>query len=326
MLNSFTRRGFGAALVAGALALAAPFGAMAADGPVTIVVPYGAGGTTDAFARMLADGMSKELGRTVLVENKPGANGILGATYVAKAKPDGATLLWGGTGPVSLNAMLRPSLPYTLDSFDSVAMLFDGTLTLTVPTKMGVNSIEELVAYAKTSGKPLRYGTLGPGSVTHLYGLILSKALDVPVVPVAYKNNPSSLVDLIGGQAELSFATPIALVEHAKAGDLKIMALTTTERDPAFADVPSVTELGHPELVTSYWSALHAPKGTPKEVIDQLAAAAVKTVQSDAFRELLAKNGQYEKAGGPEALDAQLATDRETWGKVIADNNIVLAD
>ena len=326
MLYSLTRRGFAAAVVATAMAMATPFAAAAADGPVTIVVPYGAGGTTDAFARLLAEGMTKELGRTVLVENKPGANGILGATMVAKAKADGTTLLMGGTGPVSLNTMLRPALPYSLDSFDSVALLFEGTLTLTVPSKMGVNSVEELVAAAKTSGKPLRYGTLGPGSVTHLYGLILSKALDVPVVPVAYKNNPSSLVDLIGGQAELSFATPIALVEHQKAGDLKILALTTEKRDPAFADIPAVTELGYPQLVASYWTALHAPKGTPKEVIDQLSAAAIKTVQSDAFRDMLSKNGQYEKAGGPEALDAQLATDKANWGKVIADNNIVLAD
>lgn len=326
MTTPLSRRSFGAAILAGGLALAAPFGALAADGPITLVAPYAAGGTTDAFARLLADGMSKELGRTVLVENKPGANGILGATYVAKAKPDGTTLLMGGTGPVSLNAMLRPSLPYSLDSFDSVAMLFDGTLTLTVPAKLGVNSIEELAAHAKSTGKPLRYGTLGPGSVTHLYGLILSRALDVPVVPVAYKNNPSSLVDLIGGQAELSFATPIALTEHAKAGDLKILALTTAERDPAFADIPSVTELGYPQLVSSYWTALHAPKGTPKEVIGQLAAAAVKTVQSDAFRDMLAKNGQREKAGGPEALEAQLATDKESWGKVIAEHNIVLND
>lgn len=326
MLSKPSRRGVIATMLAGVMALGLPVAAAANDQPVTIIVPYAAGGTNDAFARMLADGMSKELGRTVLVDNKAGANGILGSTFVAKAKPDGTTLLLGGTGPVSLNTMLRPSLPYTIDSFDSVAMLFSGPLTVTVPTKLGVDSLDALVAHVKETGKPLRYGTLGPGSVTHLYGLVMSKALDVPVTPVAYKNNPSSLIDLIGGQAEVSLATPIALIEYQKAGDLKILALTTAERDPSFPDIPTVVELGHPELQSSYWTALHAPKGTPAEVIETLSAAAVKTVQTPEFRELLRKNGQTEKAGGPDALDAQLASDRDTWGKVIAENEIAISN
>ncbi len=298
----------------------------ASDKPMTIVVPYAAGGTAgDAFARMLATGMGAELRRNIVVENKPGGNGIIAATHVAKATPDGTTLLLGGTGPVSLNVMLRPSLPYTLDSFQSVAMLFEGALTITVSTRLKVNSVAELVEYSKKTG-PLRYGTFGPGSVSELYGLLLNKSLGLQVIPVPYKSNAAALIDLIGGNGDLSVATPISLVEYEKRGDLKILALTTERRDPSFPNIPSVTELGYPELKSSYWTALHTTKGSPMEFVRAVSAAAVKIVQSPSFRDLLQNNGQVEKAGGPEALDAQLEFDRQYWGRVIKEHNIVLTN
>lgn len=326
-INPLRRALLGAAI--GSLALVSGFaGAALADNskPVTIIVPYSAGGTNDTFARVLADGMSRELGRSVLVENKPGANGIVGASYVAKAPADGSVLLLGGTGPISLNVMLRPKLPFNFDSFASVAMMFEGPLTISVPTSLGVNSIEELTAWSKDNNKPLRWGTLGPGSVSHLYAMMFGAAMGVEVVPVAYKNTPSSLIDMLGGQNEVSNATPIGLVEYEKSGDLKMLAISAAVRDAAFPDLPTTRELGYPELEATYWTALHAPAGTPPERIAELADAAVKTTQSETFRELLRKNGLTEMAGGPEALDAVIATDREVWGKVIADNNITLSN
>lgn len=318
------RRGLIVAAISTVLAWAAPAFAIDGSKPITIVVPYAGGGANDSLARLMAEGMSKELARPVIVENKGGANGIIGTSYVARARPDGNTLLLGGTGPISLNIMLRPNLQYGFDSFDSVAMLFDGPLTISVPTSLGVKSMDELVAYAKKSDRPLLYGTMGPGSVTDLFGWILTKTLNAPTTAVSYKNNTASLIDLMAGRGDLSFATPISLIQHQKAGDLKILALTTDQRDPSFPDIPTVTELGYPQLKSSYWTALHAPKGTPRKIIDEIAAAAVKTVQSDRFRKLLRDNGQTEKAGGPEALDAQLQADREHWGKVIRDNNIII--
>lgn len=318
------RRGLIVAVISAVLAWAAPAFALDGDKPITIVVPYAGGGANDSLARLMAEGMSKELARPVIVENKGGANGIIGTSYVARARADGNTLLFGGTGPVSLNIMLRPKLPYGFDSFDSVAMLFDGPLTITVPTSLGVDSMDELIAYAKKSDRPLLYGTMGPGSVTDLFGWMLTKTLNAPTTAVSYKNNTASLIDLMAGRGDLSFATPISLVQHQQAGDLKILALTTDKRDPSFPDIPTVTELGYPQLKSSYWTALHAPKGTPRKVINEISAAAVKTVQSDAFRKLLRDNGQTEKTGGPDALDAQLQADREHWGKVIRDNKIII--
>ncbi|UEB21052.1 tripartite tricarboxylate transporter substrate binding protein [Bordetella holmesii] len=315
-----TRRGF---IAAGTLmALTRPL--RAAAKPVTLIVPYAAGGPNDNFARLLAEGMGARTGRPFIVENKPGANGIIGASQVARAAPDGSTLLMGGSGPISLNILLRPGLQYGFESFDSVAMLFDGPLTISVPPQLGVSSLPDLVAYARRQGRALTYGSLGPGSVTDLYGLILSKALDIPLTAVPYKSTPTSLIDLIMGRNDLSFMTPIALADHQKAGAVKILTLTTDRRDPALPDVPCVTELGYPQLKASYWTALHAPRGTPAALIHAYAEAAVNTVQTASFRQMLLTNGQTEKAGGPSALQAQLQADRQYWGKVIKDNHIVL--
>lgn len=292
--------------------------------PVTIIVPYAAGGPNDNFARLLAEGMAAETGRNFIVENKPGANGIIGASQVARAPADGSMLLMGGSGPVSLNVLLRPNLQYNFDSFASVAMMFDGPLTITVPATMGVNTIAELVAYARHEKRALTYGSLGPGSVTDLYGLIMAKTLGIPLTAIPYKSTPTSLIDLITGRNDLSYMTPIALADHQKKGAVKILALTTDQRDPALPEVPSVTELGYPQLKASYWTALHAPKGTPPDLVQAYAAAAIKTVKSERFREVLVANGQVEKAGGPQALEAQLEADRQYWGRIIKENRIVL--
>ncbi len=326
-MMKFTRRAALAGCVAASVVLSAPVASLAQSSePITIVVPYAGGGTIDALVRMLADGMSTELGQPVMVENLTFAIVFVGAQYVARSAPDGLTLLSGGTGPVSLNTLLRPDLPYTLDSFDSVAMLFEGSLSITVPSVLEVETLEEFVEFARNAGRPMRYGTLGPGSVTHLYGLMMSGAFGFDVVDVAYRNNPSSLVDLIAGQAEISNATPLALVEHQRAGDVRILALTTEERDPNFPDIPSIVELGHPELVASFWTALHAPAGTPPEAIERLSAAAIKAMENPALLEILGNSGMIDRAGGPDVLDAQLQRDQESWGAVVREHGIVLTD
>ena len=294
------------------------------DKPISIVVPYAAGGTaSDAFARLMAASMQQDLGRNVVVENRPGGNGIIAATHVANSAPDGTTLLMGGTGPVSLNIMMRPSLPFSLDSFQSVAMLFDGMLTLTVTTRIKATTIGELAEYSQKHGA-LRYGTFGPGSVSELFGMMLTKRLGLQLIPVPYKSNATAIQDIISGNGDFSVATPISLVDFQRRGDLRILALTTSERYPTLPDIPSISELGYPDLQASYWTALHAPKGTPMETVRPIAAAAVKAVEAPRFRELLTTNGQTLKAGGPERLDAQLRHDREFWGPIIRENKIVV--
>lgn len=323
-MNYLTRRAVVAALAA-TTALASPnFAVAQSDDPITLVVPYGAGGLIDGIVRQVADMMSRDLGQPVLVENKPGANGIVGAQYVASADADGLTYLVGATGPISLNILLRPNLPYGLDDFTPVATMLSGPLTVAVPANIGVEKIEDLVTHANDTGRPLRYATLGPGSVTHLFGLMLESELGVEMADVAYRNNPSALVDLMGGQAELNFSSPISLLEHQKSGDLKILAITTPERMEQFPDIPTTTELGYPNLVSSFWFGLMAPDGTPQEMVDKVAASTEKAMSDPDLQAQMEQVGMIPEPGGPDALQAQLDSDMKVWGKVVQNNEIVL--
>lgn len=303
----------------------APMSASAqSDDPISLIVPYGGGGLIDGLVREIADSMSEELGQPVIVENKPGSNGIIGATYAAAAKPDGLTYFIGATGPLSLNVLLRDNLTYDMDSFEPVGTMMSGPLTVTVPTSMGVNNLDELKAYAEKTGQPLRYATLGPGSVTHLFGMVLQDQLGVPMVDVAYRNNPSAIVDLIGGQNDLNFSTPISLVKYQDSGDVKMLAISSEERHPRFPDLPTTTELGYPELVSSFWFGVLAPTGTPEAEIERVSAALQKAMSDEALQEKMTNVGMQPNVGGPEAMQEQLDWDQKFWGDVIEKNNISL--
>lgn len=325
-MPGFNRRQVSALLGGGLLApLATPSIVKARSSqPIFIVVPYAGGGTIDNLIRTIAKGMSEKLEQPVLVDNKPGGNGIVGSQYVARAPKDGLTLLAGGTGPISLNVMLRKNLPYKLEDFASVAMLCTGPLTLTVNSQMPVTDVKSFVEYAKSRPKPLFYGTLGPGSVTHLYGIIMSQSMGFSVTDVAYRNNPASIMELLSGECDLSFATPSAVIEHVKIGKLKILALSTPQRLPALPDVPTFAESGYPQLNASFWTALHAPAGTPADVVTRLNEAVNFALKSPEIAKLMENESQQVEIGPPALLDKQLVKDTELWGPVIKAKNIVL--
>lgn len=323
-MNLFKRRSFLAAVGLAMATAMTPFGAAKADESIHLIVPYGGGGLVDGVVRQIAETMSSELGQPVVVENKPGSNGIIGSSYVAAAKPDGKTFLVGATGPLSLNVLLRKDLPFSMDSFVPVGTMFSGPLTVTVPSNMGVNSMAELKDWAQKSGKPLRYAMLGPGSVTHLFGMVLQDAMGVELIPVAYKSNPEIVVDQIGGQIELNFSTPISLIKHAKSGDLKILSISTEERMERFPELPTTTEEGYPGLVSSFWFGLVAPAGTPQADIDRVSAALQKGVGQPELTKKMFNVGMTPLVGGPDAMQAQLDWDVDFWGGVISRNNIKL--
>lgn len=327
-MPTLNRRSLLALMGAGAsVPLATPFVRSAqaqSTDPITIVVPYGAGGSIDGITRMFADFMTKDLGRPILVENKPGGNGIVGSSFVARSRPDGLTLLAGGTGPISLNVLLRKELPYKLEDFASVGLLFDGPLSLTINAQLPPKNVEELIAWAKEQDRPMRYGTLGPGSVTHLYGLLMSKEFGFPVVDVAYRNNPASIIDLIANQADLSFATPIAVTEQIKAGQLRMLALTTDERLSEFPDTPTMAELNHPKLTASFWTALHAPAGTPAEAIKLVSDSAERAMADESIKNRLRTEGLRPRPGGAAELDKQLSDDARLWGDIVKAENLSL--
>jgi len=316
-----------ATLMAGAIV--APFAAPAivsarSSQTVFIIVPYGSGGSIDSLMRLIAKGMSEVLDQPVLVDNKPGANGIVGSQYVARAVKDGSVLLAGGTGPISLNVLLRKNLPYKLADFASVAMLCNGPLSLTVNAKMPVTDMKSFVAYAKGRDKPMFYATLGPGSVTHLFGIMMGKSMGFSVTDVAYRNNPASVMELLSGECDLNFATPAAIIEHVKAGKLRLLAVSTDKRMPNLSDVPTFADSGYPELSASFWTALHAPAGTPREAVERLNAAANVAMQKPEIAKQLEIDGLRADLGPPQLLDTQLTKDAALWGPVITAQHIAL--
>jgi tripartite-type tricarboxylate transporter receptor subunit TctC len=316
-----------ATLLAGAIV--SPFAAPAivrarSSQTIFIIVPYASGGSIDSLMRSIAKGMSETLDQPVLVDNKPGANGIVGSQYVARAAKDGTVLLAGGTGPISLNVLLRKNLPYKLADFASVAMLCNGPLSLTVNAKMPVTDVKSFVAYAKGRDKPLFYATLGPGSVTHLFGIMMGKSIGFAVTDVAYRNNRASIMELLSGECDLNFATPAAVVEHAKTGQLRILAVSSAKRTPNLPDVPTLAESGYPELSASFWTALHAPAGTPRDVIERLNAAANAAMQKPEIAKQLDIDGLQADIGAPQLLDSQLSQDAALWGPVITAQHIAL--
>jgi tripartite-type tricarboxylate transporter receptor subunit TctC len=324
-MTQMKRRNFLAATGFALAAMLSPMGASAQSGnPISLVVPYGAGGLIDGLVREIAESMSQTLGQPVIVENKPGANGIIGATYAAGARPDGLTYFVAATGPLSLNVLLREGLTYDMDSFDPVGTMMSGPLTITVPASMDVSDLDELKAFAEERGTPLRYATLGPGSVTHLFGMVLQDKLGVPMVDVAYPDNASAVVDLIGGQNDLNFSTPISLIEHEKSGDVKMLAISSPERNPNFPDLPTTTELGYPELVSSFWFGLLAPAGTPQEEIARVSEALQTAMQDEALQAKMVNAGMTPEVGGADAMQAQLDWDQDFWGGVISENGIKL--
>jgi tripartite-type tricarboxylate transporter receptor subunit TctC len=316
-----------ATLMAGAVL--APFAAPSivkarSSQTIFIIVPYASGGSIDSLMRSIAKAMSEALEQPVLVDNKPGANGMVGSQYVARAAKDGTVLLAGGTGPISLNVLLRKSLPYKLADFASVAMLCNGPLSLTVNSKMPVTDMKGFVGYAKGREKPLFYATLGPGSVTHLFGIMMGKSMGFAVTDVAYRNNPLSIMDLLSGACDLNFATPAAVLEHVTAGTLRILAVSSDKPMPNLPNVPTLAESGYPELTAAFWTALHAPAGTPPEVIARLNAAANAAMQKPEIANQLQIDGLFADIGAPDVLDAQLKQDAALWGPVIESQKIAL--
>jgi tripartite-type tricarboxylate transporter receptor subunit TctC len=291
---------------------------------IRFIVPFAAGGLTDIVTRLVAQHMSATLEQTIVVDNRPGGNAIVASEAVARAPKDGLTVLVGGTAGLPLNVMMRPSLPYRLEDFTSVALLFDGPLSLTINADLPPRDIAGFVSYAKASPNPLRYATNGTGSVSHLFGVLMSQEMGVPLIDVAYRGNGPSTTDLLAGVIEISVEAPTTTIEHVRAGKLRLLGLSFPERAPLLPDVPTFKEAGFPQLVTGFWTALLCPAGTPPEIVARLNAAANKAMESDPIRQRLAGEALRPISGPPALLDRQMAQDKAQWGRIIQEKKITL--
>lgn len=292
------------------------------DEPITLVLPYSAGGPTDGITRYLADELTGILGRTFLVENKPGANGIIAAQYVATTRAPQTTLLVGGTGPISLNTMLRKNLPFKLADFQPVSLVANGPMAVTVPASAGIDSFEQFVEQGQ--GKPLRFGTFGPGSLSQLYGALLSNEFGFDLVEVSYKTTAEEVKDILGGQVDFTVSSPFGVIGQIKAGEMKMLAVARPERMEQLPDVPTFAELGHPEMTASFWTGIFAPAAMDTELVGQINVALTQIIDKPETKEVFGKIGQFGIGGPVEVLSKQLEEDQAKWGSVIEQRGIVL--
>jgi tripartite-type tricarboxylate transporter receptor subunit TctC len=309
-----------AALWAGATPFPAFGEARYPERPIRLVVPFGPGGVTDAVARVWIDHVKAPLG-TVFIENIGGAGGAVGGAAVARAQPDGYTLLLGGGGSQVLNpiAMSRP--PYDpIRDFEPIAMVAVLAMTILVNPVVPVHTLQELVAYAKANPGKLVYGSAGTGSMTHLTGELFKSLAGTPdIVHVPYKGSGSSLTDVISGQVPMAVANVTGQVlELHRAGKLRMLAVTTPQRLAADPQFPTAVEAGLPGLVAMNFSALFAPAGTPRPIIDHIAAATGRAMADGQAQKTLVDQGMEPVAdSSPEKTRRFIADDIARWTPVI---------
>src|SRR6266852_233830 len=292
------------------------------DRIVRIVVPFAPGGGTDVIARTLAQEMAKDLGATVIIENKPGAGTIIGTQAVATSEPDGYTLLMG-TFANAVNPSLNAKLPYDAHKdFAPVALIARSFNIVVVNPKSPFQSIADLIAAAKAEPNKLSYGTFGTGTSAHLAGELFKSLARVNLTTVPYKGSAPAITDLIGGQIQVMFTTVASAASLIEGGQLRALAVTSAERSPAFPNLPTVAEAGVPGYDAEAWYGLFAPAKTPPEIVARLNRSAAAAVKSEAFNKLGVNEGLVMVASPASELDRYFRGEEERWRKVIQDAGI----
>lgn len=289
--------------------------------PVKLVVPFSPGGGTDLIGRTLASGMTKALGQTVIVENKPGAGTLIGSDAVAKSAPDGYTLVVASFAH-AVNPSMVPKMPYASDkAFTPVILIGRGPNVLVVRAASPYKSVKDIAQAAAANPDKLSYASQGNGTSAHLAGEMFTNLAKVRMTHIPYRGAGPALTDLLGGQVDMMFATSSAVGSFIDAGKLRALAVTAPERSSALKGVPTIAETV-PGYAVESWYGLYAPAGTPADVVSKLHAAAKKAAQSDEFRLKVEQEGLSVSAGSPEELDAYVKAEEIRWRKIVKENNI----
>lgn len=281
----------GAFLIALGLAGGAALAAFP-DKPITLVVPFPAGGSVDIVGRLVADGMSKRLGQTIVVENKGGAGTVIGAGAVAQARPDGYTLLISTNTTFTINPALKRQLPYDpLKSFESIGILGSSPLLILAHPAFPANSVQELIALARADPGKFAYASYGNGTTSHFAGELFKMAAGVNLLHVPYKGSAPAMQDLIGGQVPLSFDSSAAALPHVRSGRIKALALTSAKPSATWPNVPTVAQSGYPDYEMVAWVSVVAPKGLPTDARKALVDALNSAMSDPGIRSELTKAG-----------------------------------
>lgn len=302
-------------------ALAAPLmvqGQSYPSKPVRVVVPYPAGSTPDIVGRTVSDRLQKALGQPFVVENRTGAGGNIGTEVVAKAAPDGHTLLVAINGPVAVNKHLYKSLPFDPDKdLQPISLLASAPQMLVTATSVPADSFKAFIDHAKRNPGKLSYGSVGGGSASHLTMELLKSTAGVFIVHIPYRGFPPAVTDMLAGNIDTMFAVIPAVLPQVRAGKMKALAVTASKRSALAPDVPSVAELGYPQLESLAWIGLLAPAGTSKDIVARLSAETVRGMQTAETRDMLGKQGFDVVANSPEEFARWIRLESDKWAKVI---------
>jgi len=289
--------------------------------PIRIVVPFPAGGTTDILARAVAQKLTETLGQSVVVDNRPGAGGNIGAELVAKSPPDGYTLLMGTVGTHAINPSLYAKMPYDhVKDFVPVILVAGVPNVLVVNPSVPANSVQELIAYIKANPGKVNFASSGSGTSIHLSGELFKTMAGVSMTHVPYKGSTPALTDLMGGQVQLMFDNLPSSLPQIKAGKLRALAVTSAQRASALPDVPTVAEAGLPGFEASSWFGLLAPAGTPKDIVTKLNAEVAKWLATPEAREKLASQGAIAAGQSPDDFTRHIAAETAKWQKVVKES------
>ena len=288
--------------------------------PVTLVVPFAAGGPTDVVARAVGQAMSKQLGQTVVIENKLGAGGTLAAAAVAKATPDGHTVLIHHNGMATAPALYR-KLPYSpLNDFEFVGQVVDVPMTLLGKKDLPPQDLAQLIPYIKANASKLSLAHAGIGAVSQLCGMIFQQSIGVQLQSIPYKGTAPAMNDLLGGQVDLLCDQTTATTQHIKAGTVKLYGVTTAQRIKALPDAPTLSEQGMKGFEVVVWHGIYAPKGTPKPALDRLNAALRSALKDPAVHQRMSELGGEivsERKQSPEGLRTWLKSETERYGVAV---------
>jgi len=286
--------------------------------PITFVVPTAPAGSTDIMARLVADPLQRALGQPIVVDNKPGASGNIGAEIVARAAPDGYTLLMQYSGYHVGNPALFPQIKWSpTKDFVPVAMVMRAPHVVAVSGKLPVNSMKELLAYGKKKEGGLFYASSGNGSIQHIAGELLSRQAGQAMTHVPYKGSGPAINDLIAGNVDMFITTPPSVIGHFAGGRIKPLAYTGSKRHPSMPNVPTAAEAGLPGYEVESWFAVFAPARTPPEIVNKLSAEIKKIVESESFRKKVDEQGAFAIYMDPAALGKFVDQELASWSKVI---------
>jgi tripartite-type tricarboxylate transporter receptor subunit TctC len=290
--------------------------------PIKIIVPTPPGGPVDVMARLLANALPAELGQSVVVENKPGAGNIIGSKIAADASPDGYTLHVSSVSGLVLSPLIHKNPGYSAESFAPIALVTETPQVLVANPNASFKDVKELVAYAKEHPGKLNYSSGGIGTFPNLAAELFKKLAGVNIVHVPYKGGGLALNAVMAGEADMEFDTLGTSLPLVRAGKLRALAISGKARSRELLDVPTMNELGYPQLITGAWTALLAPKDTPADIVAKLNAATNKALHSDAMQSTLQKLGAQALGGLPQDLSGYILSETARWKPVLEDLHI----